>query len=559
MPDAILKGWGAGWIAALLTALLLPPAAIASWLRGAYTATAGDVLAGAWILKAALAVLALAALAVARLPEPATATQTGTSPSPASRGQVAVMTAVVALALVLRAYRLDTELWLDELLVRLRYMPLEFGQLLSMYDSQNHQPLYTVLARVSWLTLGGTDWTVRIPALAFGVASIVAIWRFGRRVGPETEAILAAVILAVSYHHVWFSQNARGYTAILCLTIPATGAFLRLCNGAHRARREAWTYAVLMALATYTHLTAALIAAGHALALGVTTRWSSAQSARRVTWPAAALVLSALLTIVLYAPMLPQVVRDVTTPTMGGVSVEWTGAGWMLAEGFRVLATGVPGGLATAAVALVVLGTGLVSFWRQSRLATLLMLLPLVVTLVAVMAARHNLWPRFFFFGAGFIVLAAVRGGFTLVRWAVRWRPDAVAITGGAAVAMASLVTVPRAWEPKQQFRAAYDFVESERLPGDEVVAVDVAYHVYLMLGLGERWRFTTSPAMLAEAERSAPRTWVVYTLPARLRAVAPLLWERLSPSRYRVIRVFPATVGGGEIHVLRREATNPQ
>jgi hypothetical protein len=255
--------------------------------------------------------------------------------------------------------------------------------------------------------------------------------------------------------------------------------------------------------------------------------------------------------------MLPQVWAEVTKPTMEGVRVEWTGAGWMLSEGLRVLGEGVPGGALTVLVALGVLGIGATSYWRQSRATTLLMFLPVAVTFVAIVAARHNLWPRFFFFASGFIVLAALRGGFVMVRSILRWHPERVATAGASAVALLSLATVPRAWQPKQQFRAAREFVEQQRQPNDEVVALEVAYHFYLMRGQAPTWRFISSLTMLREAERSARRTWVVYTLPARLRAVRPEVFEHITSSQYQVVRVFPATVGGAEIHVLRHDSAN--
>jgi len=41
--------------------------------------------------------------------------------------------------------------------------------------------------------------------------------------------------------------------------------------------------------------------------------------------------------------------------------------------------------------AVFVLGVGIASYWRQSRMATLLMFLPAAVTFAALVAARHNL------------------------------------------------------------------------------------------------------------------------------------------------------------------------
>lgn len=540
-----------GWLGLAIAAVLLPVDATAGWLKGAHTATPADLVAGVWILKISLVALAASALFVQRLP--ATVAQDPAVGNPDGGNTKLVLATILVVALGLRLFRLDTELWLDEIILRLRYAPLEFRQLISTYDNQNHQPLYSLLARLSFVAAGGTDWSIRVPAVVGGVASLAALWWFARRVTSQNEALLAVLVLAFSYHHVWFSQNARGYTVIMLLTLVTTGVFLRLCEGDGR-RRLAWTYGILIALATYTHLTAAFVAVGHAVTLLLVTGWKTRDARQRAMWPAVAIGLGAVITVVLYAPMLPQVWRQVTVPTMEDVAIEWTGAGWMLREGARVLAQGIPGGLITVAAAVAVLLVGIASYWRQSRLTTLLMYMPVAITFVAIVAARHNLWPRFFFFAAGFFVLAALRGGFVLVRWVVRWRPERVAIAGATGVALLSLLTVPRAWQPKQQFRAAYDFIEAERRPGDEVVAIDDVFFVYLLRGWGSGWRHLTDLAMLSETERSAGRTWVVYTLPARVRALTPDLYQHLEAPRYQVVRVYPASVGGGEILILRHD-----
>jgi hypothetical protein len=536
----------------LVAAVLLPVDASATWLHATYSATHGDLVAGIWILKGSVALLAIVAALLARLREPPAADERAELQSP--RMAMVAVGAILIGGIVLRLYQIDTDLWLDEVLLRARYVPLEFRQLISTYDSQNHQPLYSIMSRLSYLITGGSDWSIRLPAALFGVASLAAIWRFGARVTSATEAVLAALVLAVSYHHVWFSQNARGYTAMLFFAVIGSGIFILLCEGKGRARQQAWSYAIVMALATYTHLTAALIVVGHAMGLALATPWRSPAARRLAIWPAIALVLSGLITVVLYAPMLPQVVREIRQPTMEGVQVVWTGLGWLITESVRVLSTGVPGGLVAALIALAVLGVGVASYWRESRIVTLVMFLPVVVTLMALLAARHNLWPRFFFFASGFFVLAALRGGFEVVRRLVRWQPERVALAGACGVALVSLTTVPRAWQPKQQFRAAYDFIESERMAGDEVIALDAAASVYGHRGWAPTWQLVKDVA-LVDVERHAPGTWIVYTLPARMRALAPELFQRLSGPPYRTVRIFPATVGGGEILVLRLDS----
>jgi 4-amino-4-deoxy-L-arabinose transferase-like glycosyltransferase len=530
----------------LAAAVVLPVDATAVWFRPTYGASPDDVRLGITLLKLSAAALAFSGLILARTDDPGGSRRS-------SGGSWLPVLAVGALALALRSYRLDAELWLDEIEMLVRYVPLDLRQIVSTYDTQNHHPLYTVLARLSWLAGGQEDWTIRVPAVLFGVAGIAAMHRFALRLVGATEALLAAVVLAVSYHHVWFSQNARGYTAILLFTVLGTGAFLKLVSTERPPRRLVWMYAVVMSLAAYTHLTAAFIAFGHALALLFVTRWTTPAGRSRAVWPVVALLLSALLTVVLYSPMLPQVVREITTPTMG-VEVEWTSPRWMITEGARALTGGVPGGIPVLLLVLVVLAIGVHSLWRESRVAALAMFLPVLVTAAAVIAAGHNLWPRFFFFAAGFIVLAAIRGGFAVVHRVVSRRPQHLAVAGASAVAVLSLLTVPRAWQPKQQFRAALEFVNAERGPNDAVVALDVVKNVYLMRAWAPDWYLADGVPFIGELERRAERTWVVYTLPTRIRAVAPALWEHVSPPRYQPVRIFPATVGGGEIHVVRHE-----
>jgi uncharacterized membrane protein len=57
---------------------------------------------------------------------------------------------------------------------------------------------------------GDSGAALRLPAALFGVASLGAVYALGREVVGRREGLLAALALAFSYQHVWFSQNARG-------------------------------------------------------------------------------------------------------------------------------------------------------------------------------------------------------------------------------------------------------------------------------------------------------------------------------------------------------------
>jgi hypothetical protein len=224
----------------------------------------------------------------------------------------------------------------------------------------------------------------------------------------------------------------------------------------------------------------------------------------------------------------------------------------------RVLASGVPGGVLSVALGLTFLVVGAFSYWRQAPLIATAMTLPVALTAAVLVALRHNLWPRFFFFAAGFIALLALRGGFVLARAILRERGNPIAVAGAVAVAALSALTVPRAWHPKQQFDAAAAYVQAAREPGDAVVAVDMAAYVYENRRPPPGWHFTNEREALAGIERSARRTWVVYSFPTHLRGTYPELAEHITVAPYREIRVFPATIGDGEIRVLRTDNPAP-
>src|SRR5262249_32005312 len=138
---------------------------------------------------------------------------------------------------------------------------LPIGQIITSYDAQNQHFLYSVLAHVSFLIFGENGWSLRLPAVLFGTGSIWALYLLGREVANTREALLSAALLTFSYHHIWFSQNARGYTGLLFWTTLASWLLLRAMR---EARPELWLlYAVAAALGVYMHMTMLFVITGH--------------------------------------------------------------------------------------------------------------------------------------------------------------------------------------------------------------------------------------------------------------------------------------------------------
>ena len=159
-----------------------------------------------------------------------------------------ILLAFVAAAFVLRLPgHLNSGLWFDEIWLLRDSVRVPLATLLTRFESDNNHPLYSLAAWLSTHALGEAAWSLRLPAVLFGVASIGMMWRFADRVAPRSEALLATTLLTVSYHHVWFSQNARGYTMLLFWTLAATHFLVASYESGHR--RDWIAYGVCTALA----------------------------------------------------------------------------------------------------------------------------------------------------------------------------------------------------------------------------------------------------------------------------------------------------------------------
>ncbi|MEP6717064.1 MAG: glycosyltransferase family 39 protein, partial [Terriglobia bacterium] len=315
---------------------------------------------------------------------------------------IAALGALTLLALCLRVIGLNTGLWWDEiffLIVSVRH-PLQ--QIVTVFPGDNQHPLYSVLAWMSVNAFGEHAWTLRLPAMLFGVASVPMLYLLGASVARRPEALLAAAFLTVSYHHVWFSQDARGYSALAFWTLAATWLLLR---GLRTQTRGPWIgYGIVVALGVYTHLTMMFLVASHLLiCIGVCfSAWKTDRSAKLWKYPLEGFLLAGLLTLIFYAPILTQIqtfflhkpssMKAVSTPR------------WALLETVRVLILGL-GTQGVLVGAALVAACGAWSYFRQDRVVFALFALPVAITAMGALLARGTMYPRFYFFLIGFAIL----------------------------------------------------------------------------------------------------------------------------------------------------------
>ena len=137
--------------------------------------------------------------------------------------KIGILFAFIMLAgLVLRIYHLAYhDLWFDE-----AYSAhlIKFPQYIA---GDPQAPLHTfLLIGLVKLTGLGEFW-LRFPAFVFGFFSIAAIYLLGIILFERKVALMAAFLLAISPLHIWYSQEARGYTQAIFLVILSTYFFVR--------------------------------------------------------------------------------------------------------------------------------------------------------------------------------------------------------------------------------------------------------------------------------------------------------------------------------------------
>lgn len=471
-----------------------------------------------------------------------------------TRTQWLALCGLSVLALALRLWNLNTDLWYDEIVTLLDFVRPSLGDIVTSFPSQNQHMLYSVLAHISINVFGESAWALRMPSVVFGVASLWALFLLGRRIIGAREALLACALLTVSYHHIWFSQNARGYMGLMFFSTIATWLWLEA------QERDGWLwwfgYAAALSLGMWLHMTMAFVALAHAVfyLFGVA-------RGKRIHWRLlVAWALFASLTIQLHALTLPEFLRVALHEV--SLESEWTNPLWVVTESLRSFQIGFAG-IAVLLCGVTMFVAGWLSLVRANVQTGVLMVLPALLASSTMLLLGHNLWPRFFFFSIGFAVLIAVHGavrmpGLVFSRLKPLRAREGLGLGAGLALAsfmiFASILTVPTCYAlPKQDFTGARDYVEHNRRQGDAVVSVGLAggaYGRYFAL----HWLVAETEAELTAIEHKYETVWLVYTIPIQVKAYCPEIWGEVERD-YQVVKVFPGTLGGGEVYVCQRRA----
>jgi 4-amino-4-deoxy-L-arabinose transferase-like glycosyltransferase len=145
------------------------------------------------------------------------------------RTQYIALGLITLLAAVLRFYKLgEWSFWIDEIYTMGRaqahYSSLE-AVLRNMPPNRNWVPISTMLTAGALNLLGTSEWSARLVSAVIGVISIPVLYYPVKRLFSPGVGMAAALLLAVSPWHIYWSQNARFYTSLMLLYSLALFAF----------------------------------------------------------------------------------------------------------------------------------------------------------------------------------------------------------------------------------------------------------------------------------------------------------------------------------------------
>jgi mannosyltransferase len=436
----------------------------------------------------------------------------------------------------LRVIGSNRGLWIDEISTMAWYVRAPTIDTFIQALTSNNHLLNSLLSRIAVTLFGEHEWALRLPAIIFGTLSIPLLYFGVRRYSGRVEASLAALALTVSYHHVFFSQDARGYSAMVFGALLGTFALLEALE-----QRSLWAWAVYclgMFICVGSVAIGAVVLAGQLFAVSLY---------RPNLRFYVAFAITSWLLLQFYFFVIPDVLGFVFGD-YAQTKTSWHSSNALqdaVIRGLRLDAIVLPVLLCGAAL----VGIGIRSYFRQEKLLVALLLAPEVIMAVALATTGVAFEPRFFIFVLPVVIIFAARGAswiFDCISGSQRNWLYAAAFVSVLAISVFQL----RIWWrfPMQDFMGARQFVESHMQKDDAVVAVGIAgsgYHLYY-------W-----PDVIVENRVSAiqdlmmhhPRVWLLYTFKPDMHQRRPKL-TKFALDNFVEQQVFPGMIVDGEIHV---------
>ncbi|MCL5091048.1 MAG: glycosyltransferase family 39 protein, partial [Patescibacteria group bacterium] len=167
-----------------------------------------------------------------------------------------IIVVILALGLILRLINLNQSLWLDEAVQALTSRGT-FSGIFTELLGDFHPPFYHFLMYFWVRIFGSTEIALRMPSVLLGAGTVFLVYKIGKlgKLGKLGE--LAAIFLATSPFHLYYSQEVRMYAVSAFLVTGSFYFFLRDIfrgkeNRKHWGNKGKLAYFLFTIVAIYT-------------------------------------------------------------------------------------------------------------------------------------------------------------------------------------------------------------------------------------------------------------------------------------------------------------------
>lgn len=155
--------------------------------------------------------------------------------------RVAPIWLIMLVGVLLRLPMMTESLWYDESFTA---AVASAPDMMSIVRSDVHPPLWYGLEKIVIHVAGNSEIALRLPAFFFGLLAIWLTWRLAALHLTKNGALIAALLVAVSGAQLFYSNEARGYTLLVCAVLSMALAIQK--------DKSSW-FAISAVVAYYTH------------------------------------------------------------------------------------------------------------------------------------------------------------------------------------------------------------------------------------------------------------------------------------------------------------------
>ncbi|MBT3514265.1 MAG: hypothetical protein HN474_02985 [Nitrospina sp.] len=142
-----------------------------------------------------------------------------------------IILSLIAFSIALRLPTLESPLIEDEAISFNRYIDIPWQDLILNYHDTNQHTFFLLFSKFSIWIFGESEIAFRLPSFLAGVLSIPLIYKLGLQIKvPWPTALTSALLMSVSWPHLKYSLEGRGYALTIFLVTLATYSAIKYLN-----------------------------------------------------------------------------------------------------------------------------------------------------------------------------------------------------------------------------------------------------------------------------------------------------------------------------------------